>query len=80
MAGQAIKTRGREPRGITYITAKDREPYRVMEEALAYSVACPVCEKRVFDISELPARPIRVRLKCPHCRKLVQVPVRLDTT
>jgi endogenous inhibitor of DNA gyrase (YacG/DUF329 family) len=47
-----------------------------MEEPLEYSVACPVCEKRVFDISDIPATPIRVRLKCPHCHKIVQVPVK----
>ncbi|MDR1439325.1 MAG: hypothetical protein LBJ10_04805 [Clostridiales bacterium] len=50
-----------------------------MEEPLEYMVSCPVCDKRAFDISELPRAPISVRLKCPHCHKIVQVPVRLDT-
>jgi hypothetical protein len=45
-----------------------------MEEPLEYSVLCPVCAKRAFDISELPPTTIMVRLKCPHCRKIVQIP------
>jgi Zn finger protein HypA/HybF involved in hydrogenase expression len=52
----------------------------VMEEPLEYTVSCPVCERRAFDISELPETPIKVRLKCPHCHKIVQVPVLPDTT
>ena len=49
--------------------------YTVSEEPLEYMVPCPVCEKRAFDISELPERLINVRLKCPHCNKIVQLPL-----
>ena len=43
-----------------------------VEKPLEYKIRCPVCEKRVLDVSELPLRAIRVRFKCPHCRKLVE--------
>ena len=49
------------------------EKYAVSEAPLEYMVPCPVCEKRAFDISELPERLINVRLKCPHCNKIVQL-------
>jgi hypothetical protein len=47
----------------------------IAEESFEYIAPCPVCEKRVFDIDELPGIPIRVRIKCPHCRKVVGIPI-----
>ncbi|MFP3153392.1 hypothetical protein LQZ18_02990 [Lachnospiraceae bacterium ZAX-1] len=35
---------------------------------------CPVCGKRVFDISKLPREPIIVATKCPQCKNFVDVP------
>jgi hypothetical protein len=46
----------------------------VMEDGFEYKASCPICGKRVFDLSGLPATPVRVRLKCPHCRKIVRIP------
>lgn len=34
---------------------------------------CPLCEKRVFDISELPGEQIAITLKCPSCHRVVTV-------
>ena len=47
----------------------------VMEEQPDYTVACPICEKRAIDISQLPERPIKLRYKCPHCRNIVVTPL-----
>jgi hypothetical protein len=58
---------------VAYRLAPD-EISAVMEDTLEYMASCPVCQKRVFDISALPDKQLTVRLKCPHCRKIVQVP------
>ncbi len=42
------------------------------------AMRCPVCTKRAFDISDLPANLVLVELKCPHCRNIVQVPCTKD--
>ena len=44
------------------------------------AMRCPVCTKRAFDISDLPANPVLVELKCPHRRNIVQVPCTRDAT
>ena len=47
----------------------------VMEDTEGYTAPCPVCEKRVFDVYDPPDKPTRIRIKCPHCRKIVKIPV-----
>ena len=42
------------------------------------AMRCPVCTKRAFDISDLPANLVLVELNCPHCRNIVQVPCTKD--
>ena len=32
-------------------------------------VPCTICDKRILDISGL-----EVRLKCPHCHKIIRIP------
>ena len=44
-------------------------------ESLDYQVECPLCEEHAFDISDLPASVIVVQLDCPHCGKIVDVPL-----
>jgi len=45
------------------------------DDVFKYTASCPVCCKRVFDISDLIGVHVRVRLKCPHCRKIVEIPL-----
>lgn len=44
-------------------------------EELEYSVQCPICNGRIFDLSGLPQNLLRVRLKCPRCRRIVEAPI-----
>jgi len=54
---------------------KPDEPHMVMEDSFLYMAPCPVCEKRVFDISDPPDKLTLIRLKCPHCRNIVKIPI-----
>ena len=45
------------------------------DESFKYITPCPICGKRVFYVSEPPDKPTRIRLKCPHCRKIVRIPI-----
>ena len=45
------------------------------EDTFKYMASCPICERRVFDVSNLPGDAVRVRLKCPHCRNIVRIPI-----
>ena len=47
----------------------------VMKESFGYIIPCPECEKRAYDISELPEQFITLKLKCPHCSKIVETPI-----
>jgi len=47
----------------------------VAEDAFEYIAPCPACERRVLDVDDPPDKPTRVRLKCPHCRKIVRIPI-----
>jgi phage FluMu protein Com len=40
-----------------------------------HTIFCIVCEKRVFDVYDPPAIPTRIEIKCPHCRKVVDIPI-----
>lgn len=42
---------------------------------LEFTIPCPICEKRAFDISELPQHAVFIRLKCPHCHNIVETSV-----
>lgn len=35
---------------------------------------CPICKKRIFDISKIPKEDIQIELKCLKCFNLVLVP------
>ena len=37
--------------------------------------ACPECGRRVFDVHGQPGSLISIRLKCPHCRNIVYIPI-----
>ena len=54
-----------------YLNGLDTE----MTDELEYTVPCPSCTGRAFDFSGLPQGLLRVRLKCPHCRKIVEIPI-----
>jgi len=64
-------------KAITYDTGGDKpdEPPTVVEEAFEYIASCPVCMRRVFDVSDIPGDPVQVRLKCPHCRNIVKIQI-----
>ena len=47
----------------------------IMEVQLEYLVPCPNCDKRTIDFSETSDNMVLVRLKCPHCRKIVSTPL-----
>jgi len=67
------KQRSRTPQRI-YTPPSTSAP-EVMEKEPVYMVQCPQCEKRTIDVSELPERPIKLRYKCPHCKRVVIVPL-----
>ena len=46
---------------------------------LDYMVPCPRCTGRAFDFSGIPQGLLRVRLKCPHCHRLVEAPIINDS-
>ena len=63
---------------VTYDTVgKDKpdDPMVVAEESFGYMASCPVCTRRVFDVSDIASDSVRVRLKCPHCRNIVKIPI-----
>ena len=39
----------------------------------SHKMRCPLCGKRVFDISELPGEQVAITLKCPGCHQVVTV-------
>lgn len=41
------------------------------KEEFQISVYCPVCEKRAID--KLSPTQGKIRIKCPHCNKLITV-------
>ena len=49
--------------------------FGIIDDPLDYIVSCPKCDKRTMDASGLPDRPIWVRHKCPHCNKIVEIPI-----
>ena len=34
---------------------------------------CPVCDRRVLDVSRDKAYEVVVRLRCPHCGQIVKI-------
>lgn len=34
---------------------------------------CPICERRVFDISTQTDERVEIELKCPNCKRIVNV-------
>jgi hypothetical protein len=42
---------------------------------LDYMVPCPCCTGRAFDFSGIPQGLLRVRLKCPHCHRIVEASI-----
>ena len=50
----------------------------VAESAFEYTASCPMCERRVFDSTDIPGNSVHVRLKCPHCKKIVNIPFTSD--
>jgi hypothetical protein len=59
---------------MIYAPARDETP-SVINEQPKYIILCPICKKRVIDVSELPERLIKLRYKCPHCRNIVITPL-----
>jgi hypothetical protein len=51
------------------------DPSDAANKSYDYVAPCPVCERRIFDFSEIPQNSVSVRLKCPHCRKIVHIPL-----
>jgi len=45
------------------------------DDEFEYKIACPVCDKRVFDLTDFPTDNVSLRMKCPHCRKIIHVPI-----
>ena len=36
---------------------------------------CHICKRRVFDLSDVPEKEIKITIKCPRCKKLVAIPL-----
>ena len=66
---------GRKPIIYNKYGNKPDDPLVVMEDMFEYMASCPLCERRVFDVSDIPGVPVHVRLKCPHCKNFVEVPI-----
>jgi phage FluMu protein Com len=50
------------------------------DDVFGYKIACPICSKRVLDVSEMSTSSIiKIRLKCPHCRTIVKIPIFVST-
>jgi len=60
---------------VPHIKSDEKTNYNVeIADDFEYVASCPICEKRVLDISDVPKTPIRIRIKCPHCRKIIKIP------
>jgi hypothetical protein len=55
-------------------TRKGAIPRTALIDEFGYTASCPICGKRVFDLTDLPGTTVQVRMKCPHCRKIVKIP------
>jgi hypothetical protein len=73
------------------INTKCQKIYRTDQEHLSkieseltwdfeYTVLCPRCTGRAFDFVGLPRELLLVRLKGPHCRKIVEAPIISEET
>ena len=51
----------------------------IMPTELDYKVPCSECTRRAFDFTSLSQGLLIVSLKCPHCHKIVQIPIHLGT-
>ena len=49
------------------------KPCKAGGDAFNYTASCSICGKRIFDISSIPTAPVLVRMKCPHCRRIINV-------
>jgi len=36
-------------------------------------IICPICDRRAFNLSEIPQDRLWVGLKCPNCHKIINV-------
>lgn len=54
---------------------KSDDPLIVDRESFGYMTSCPECKRRVFDVYDPPDRLTRIQIKCPHCRKVVKIPI-----
>ena len=51
--------------------------YQAHDDESFSSVPCTICDKRAFDITGFPPVVFEVRLKCPHCNKIIHIPFTL---
>jgi hypothetical protein len=49
------------------------QPIKYVKDKFGYTASCPLCKRRVLDISTMPDDSVYVRLKCPHCRQIVKI-------
>jgi len=59
---------------------KSGKPPAFAEDELGCITQCPVCDKRVCDVYDPPDKPTQIKLKCPHCRKIVKIPISAQTS
>ena len=74
-AARSTKERCKQAQQIKYGTQRPNAPVTVMEQAIEYIAPCPKCDRRVLDVLEPPERKAKVRLKCPHCRRIVNIQI-----
>jgi len=46
-----------------------------LKDLFTHTASCPICRRRVFDVTNIPDIPVSVRIKCPHCRNIVGIPI-----
>ena len=75
-AGKRVKRKNKKIQTVYQINHELLNEFGAdMSGELEYTVPCPSCTGRAFDLSGLPQELIFVRLKCPHCERIVETPI-----
>ena len=45
-----------------------------------YQIKCPVCKRRICDISTTTNERVAIEMKCPHCWRIVRIEWMLRTS
>lgn len=40
-----------------------------------YQLKCPICKKRIFDVSKIPNEEIIIETKCSNCKQITKLAI-----